>query len=759
MKANPPRNFTGAHGAYPDDAQIDRWLDGETFVGYRDEHDNPVRCTAGNIGIRMPDDVIGLDVDAQYGNKRGDQTLAEHEAKLGKLPATYISTSRPGTPSGIRFYRVPPGTRLRGQIRPDIEIIQRHHRYAVVWPSIHPEGRPYLLIDPDGNITTTPPRKEELPFLPAAWIEYLSVDEPGAVAAGASTTVDRPLVERSDAVARALADAISNLAGGRHDGATAGAMALARLEAQGHPGAGGALDTLRGVFLRDVTADGSRTEREAEGEWHRIAASARTTAATTPATTPTYDEIVAEREAAAAERRAAEADVRQATDEIAAVFEPSVATEPSTHLPDEFWHARPCLSHIRQAAQARLVGADAVLGAALARVAAITPHTVELAPSIASPVGLTFYAALVGGPEAGKSGATNVAAELVPAPATVLDRLPIGSGEGMTEILFEYVDEEDDKGKVRQVKRQTRNAAIFHIDEGSVLGELSQRKGTTLLANLRTAYTHGKIGQTNAKVENRRIIDGTDYVYGITMGIQPELAGPLLDDAPAGTPQRFVWFAATDPAATADVVDWPGELPWTPPRGDALDEIATHRALSLRHQIGIPPGVERELRERRVAVANGSVVVDQADAHMMLVRLKIAALLAILDGRVHIDTDDWQLAEIIDTTSRTVRRWIGTTLSAVAARDEAARTARVIRRELITDRAKATDALVRVARKLAKYVHNNGDEGCLRGDLNRRLAGRDREVVTLGEAIDEAERMDWIVARDDRWFPGGSAPA
>lgn len=93
----------------------------------------------GNIMITMPANVIGIDVDAYRG---GGGTLAGLTREYGDLPTTWESSSRDDG-SGIGLYRVPAGRRLVGKIDPGIEIIQYHHRYAVVWPSVHPEGRVY----------------------------------------------------------------------------------------------------------------------------------------------------------------------------------------------------------------------------------------------------------------------------------------------------------------------------------------------------------------------------------------------------------------------------------------------------------------------------------------------------------------------------------------------------------------------------------------------------------------------------------------
>lgn len=138
-KFPPPAGYTGRGNPDPTDDQIGKWVQTET---YRD----------GGLCLRLPDGIIGIDVDA-YGNKTGAATLNEAEKRWGKLPPTVRSTSRDDGVSGIRLYRVPPGTELVGGIKfpdmeiGDIDVVQHHHRYMVCWPSIHPEGRQYRWID------------------------------------------------------------------------------------------------------------------------------------------------------------------------------------------------------------------------------------------------------------------------------------------------------------------------------------------------------------------------------------------------------------------------------------------------------------------------------------------------------------------------------------------------------------------------------------------------------------------------------------
>ena len=126
---------------------------------------------SGNLATRMPPDVLGLDVDAYKG---GLDTLKGLIDELGPLPPTWISHSGRDDGSGIRYYRVPVGLAWIGDL-PGIELIHRGWRYAVMPPSVHPDGRPYAWWDQaEGAPGEGPPLVEELPELPWPWIGYLS---------------------------------------------------------------------------------------------------------------------------------------------------------------------------------------------------------------------------------------------------------------------------------------------------------------------------------------------------------------------------------------------------------------------------------------------------------------------------------------------------------------------------------------------------------------------------------------------------------
>lgn len=175
----PPGGYTGGKLkpnwlTYPTDEQVEQWI-----------------ATLGDVsvGLRLPDDVIVIDVDS-YDGKDGDDTLARQETRYGLLPETWTSTSRgPDSTARKRFYRVPQYRENYGWREPGagLELLHHGHRWARVWPSInHRTGNVERWYRPDGVVSDTPPSPGELALLPDEWIEALWSGEASATTRGQS---------------------------------------------------------------------------------------------------------------------------------------------------------------------------------------------------------------------------------------------------------------------------------------------------------------------------------------------------------------------------------------------------------------------------------------------------------------------------------------------------------------------------------------------------------------------------------------------
>lgn len=256
-----PAGFTGNHGVWPSWPDVMTWAE-----------DRP----GANVALRLPEHVIGVDVDA-YGDKPGGLVLAELERRLGALPATWRSTSRDDGISGIRLYRVPEHLAWPNIFGPGIESIRFGHRYVVAPPSLHPDTqRPYRWIDPAGNTSLAVPELDELPALPDAWVEHFTGGQLAGEGDDKATLDDGQASDWLSAhgagePCRVMASCLAGVAGvgaSRHDHFLQLTNRVLWLAGEGHLGASSVLAQARAAFMHATAGD--RATGEAEREWDRM---------------------------------------------------------------------------------------------------------------------------------------------------------------------------------------------------------------------------------------------------------------------------------------------------------------------------------------------------------------------------------------------------------------------------------------------------------------------------------------------------------
>jgi hypothetical protein len=465
---------------------------------------------------------------------------------------------------------------------------------------------------------------DQLPELPAAWIEHLTGGEVFSEVDYGQEQLDEILTdgEPCRVVQNRLAGYAQRVAdgAGHHPAMRDASLAIVGAGRNGHEGAAAALDQLYDQFTADVDR---------------------------PDAIPDY-------------RRAVDGAIK------IVLAEPFDGRRSCCSLPvftrseeDAFWNSRATLATIRQFAQARLAAPWSVLGCVLARIVAATDYDVCLPPIVGTNASLNFFLALVGGSSAGKGVSMGVARDVVEIAQPAV-KLQVGSGEGLIHAFAVAAKDKDSK---QWTVQRIRWNVLFDVSEVDVLSALTGgRSGSTLLGMLRQAWSGEALGRSTASAERNVSIPEHSYRLSLIVGVQPERAGALMADAGGGTPQRFLWLPAHDPEMELGITE-PDSIKWQPPR--KLYQAGQDQLIKVcqlaRDEI------------QAVRLQNGRGEVGALDGHAMLTREKVAAALGLLERRYSIDEEDWRLAGVIMAKSDETRAEIQSTLRDQAERQSTAR--------------------------------------------------------------------------------------
>lgn len=154
QKKTPPKGFTGKKaitGEY-----INEMV--KTEVSLYNEKTN-------NIGIRMPMNVVGIDVD--------DSSTLSGRAIRDLTQGSYRITSTDGYERYTAYYRLPEGVTSESlkNLPNEVDLISHSHRYSVIGG--HPSGREYKILDMDNNEIDTLPDWNDLDLLPTGVMDLM----------------------------------------------------------------------------------------------------------------------------------------------------------------------------------------------------------------------------------------------------------------------------------------------------------------------------------------------------------------------------------------------------------------------------------------------------------------------------------------------------------------------------------------------------------------------------------------------------------
>lgn len=708
-EAQLPVGFTGHEGADPSYADIMQWIELRPL---------------DNLCVRLPDGVIGIDVD-HYGAKAGGKTLAEAVRRWGPLPTAPRSTSREDDfISGIRLFRVAPGTMLDTKIAfselgiGDIEIIQRHHRYVVAWPSIHPEGRSYWWRN-DANQLIGIPTVDELPELPSAWIDGLKVQPRAQLDDDAlrydvklSLTAGDPSIAVGDRLRQAVKEL--NLPGAsRHDTCTKHVMALARLGKSGESGVEHAMRLLCDVFEAVTGSDGKRGPGEARSEFIRMLTNKNIARELSKpgiddwfrALIPEYDSTPSSGGIEGVEAGAASHEAGNLTAKPNSAASPRSALE---EIEQGFWESRESLAMVYQTSMAKMCPPWAVLAQCAARGLAQVRPCVTLPDIIGGPGSLNWFTAIVAPSGRGK-GASGACARLL-VPESVIQR-NLGTGEGILDAYIKPANKET--GDPRSV----HESVLLTADEVDTLTALKSRSGSTLMGILRSGFSGETLGFSYRS--NATHLEAHTYRMTMILSVQPEKADWIIADSVGGTPQRLMWFPATDSRISK-------KRPWP----SSSLTLPSPREWQYRREIIVPREALDLLEDAQVDRNNDAV--DALDGHALFCREKFAYALTVLDGRIEMTSEDWELSGIAAEISLYTRE---RTIEAirVGAQMDALDRGEVRGVELAAaEAAKAheqADRTRRILRWVLSVVEAAGDGGVANRVLKHKIHSRDRRYL------------------------------
>lgn len=332
----------------------------------------------------------------------------------------------------------------------------------------------------------------------------------------------------------------------------------------------------------------------------------------------------------------------------------AVANEPLSNLFAD--PAFPMFGHVRQFARARGVSPVAVLGVVLTRVSAALPTYVVTPPLIGGHGSLNAFLCLVGQAGMSKGGATKAAEAAV---AISMDHCAngvfqyagpvyspkIGSGQGVAAQFCHRRKPDAKTGDPGELIRD-RDSVLFTCQEVTDLTAKASG-ASTLLSTVCEMWVAEPLGSSYVDPTKRLPVAGMSYRACFVLHAQPDLLGPLLiDAAPTGAPQRFLYLPVADAFRPDDRPAEPAPVKWSPP-------VSSRLGGDNQHVVPVCEEAQWAILDHNGRMHEG--LADPLDGHVLFATLKTAVAISATRGRLDVDLASWKHAVALHDLSRRTR--------------------------------------------------------------------------------------------------------
>lgn len=354
----------------------------------------------------------------------------------------------------------------------------------------------------------------------------------------------------------------------------------------------------------------------------------------------------------------------------------------------DFWNRSPQLQAIAwAAAQEKISPWGLLMGVQLHQLSHVKPTVVLVkrdgnpGQTLFSGTSLNMFGGLTADSGGGKSVTFKLASELIPPIHTPISD---GTGQGLVKSIAETekVTQEDGQrlAEPYYITRFHRHALVIHAPEIKTLNAEFAREASKTDSMMRSMWSGETVGMTTGDRDRRVTLPANMYRIVGMWGVQPVNAAAILSGSDDGTPQRWLWQPAEEfrrgiQRANPGTITFPmpvfgnaggnpfgvsgGELPTEYRDGDPLPSpIWVHWSPQMHIDITSFQTRREEVRHREpyADLTPEQEAEEQAvtmQSHLILTRIKLAAIMGFVHGRANPSDLDWELAGVqLDVSMR-----------------------------------------------------------------------------------------------------------